>query len=240
MSVALKLDTREFQQAMQEYVAATGKDSAYALNRGARNFAIKCVMSTKQSKGSAAIRALANEPWWPKMIASIVAKKSGASAGTKSYQAQWASRVRAQGIKMGKHKGAFKLDEQERSYAKEAKALSSKILRSRSSAITFLRFFFRVLAAKLSTTVKGGTVPPGKNFTGFSAEVLPAMEKKLSVRIGNAYKFKNRGAASAAGAEKELQKAMAVALPATVRDVRDYAAGQLAKQAKKYSGKGTK
>jgi hypothetical protein len=51
------------------------------------------------------------------------------------------------------------------------------------------------------------------------------------------YGFKKRGTGSAAGAEKELQTAMTVALPATVQDMKQYTAQQLAKRAKQYSGR---
>ena len=237
MSVALKLDTREFQRAIQQYVAATGKDSAGAINRQARNFAIKCISSTKQAKGSAAIRALQGESWWPKMIAKVMAKQAGAAAGSKIMQAQWAAQKRAAGIKAGKHKNAFKLDAEERSYAKYARKLSSQILKSRTGAITFLRFFFRVLAARMTQYTKGGSVPAGKNFPGFQQHIIPATPKKLTLRMDASYGFKRRGSGSAAGAEKELQAAMMVALPATVQDMRQYTARQLEKRARQYSGR---
>jgi len=237
MSAGIQLETREFQRAIQEYVAATGKDSADAINRQARNFAIKCIGTTKQSKGAAAIRALKGESWWPKLIAKIMAKQAGSSAASKIMQAQWAAQKRAAGLKAGKSKGAFKLDAEERSYAKMANQLSNSVLKSRTGAISFLRFFFRVLAARMTQYSKGGSIPSGKNFPGFRQTVVPASPRKLSIRMEATYGFKKRGTGSAAGAEKELQTAMTVALPATVQDMKQYTAQQLAKRAKQYSGR---
>ncbi len=238
--MSFRLDTREFQQAIAQYSDATGKSNAESLNRAARNFAIKCISSTKKSKGAAAIRALQNTDWWPKVIAKIVSHQAGKSAGSKALQAQWANRKRQEGIKSGKHKKAFMLDAEERSYVKYAKQISNQVLRSRTAAITFLRFFFRVLAAKMTGISKGAAIPSGKNFTGFSPTVRPATDKKLSVALSNSYAFKRRGTKSASGAEKELSRAMAAALPATVDDITQYASKQLAKRARQYSGKGSK
>jgi hypothetical protein len=237
MSVALRLDTREFNRAMQEYIAATGKDSAEAINRQSKNFAIKCLGTVKKSKGAAAIRALKDEPWWPKMVASIMVKQAGSLAGSKIMQAQWAAAKRSAGIKAGKHKNAFKLDREEQSYAKEARRISAAILKSRAGAISFLRFFFRAMAAKMTQYSKGGSIPSGKAFSGFQSQVTPATPGKLSVVMSTSYGFKRRGAGSAASAEVELQKAMTAALPVTVADMRTYTAKQLAKRARQYSGR---
>ena len=237
MSATFTLDTREFQKAIREYVAATGKDSADAINRQARNFAIKCIGTSKKSKGAAAIRALKSESWWPKMIASIMSKQAGSLAGSKIFQAQAMASKRAAGIKSGKNKGSFKLDKEEQSFSKEANRLSTSILKSRTGAISFLRFFFRVLAARMTQFSKGGSIPSGKAFQGFQNQVTPATPKKLSVSMGASYGFKKRGAGSAAGAEKELQSAMTAALPATVADMTTYTEKQLSKRASQFSGK---
>ena len=206
MSVALKLDTREFTRAMQEYIAATGKDSAEAINRQSKNFAIKCLGTVKKSRGAAAIRALKDESWWPKMVASVMVKQAGSASGSKIMQAQWASAKRSAGIKAGKNKNSFKLDKEEQSYAKEARRISSAILKSRTGAISFLRFFFRAMATRMTQYSKGGSIPSGKAFTGFQSQATPATPGKLSVVMSTQYGFKRRGAGSAAGAEAEDRK----------------------------------
>lgn len=230
MSTSLRLDTREFQQAIREYVAATGKDSAEAINRQARNFAIKCISATKPSKGAAAIKAIQNETWWPKVVAKIMAKRGGSEAASKTYQAQWAKMAST----------SRGMSKEEKSYAKYAAKLSKSILGQRTAAITFLRFFFRSLAQRMSSFSKGGSVPGGKAFPGFAVKVTPAAPKRLSVSMDNTYKFKKRGSKSADGAERLLQQAMTVALPATVADMKQYTEDQLTKRARQYSGKGSR
>lgn len=227
MSAWLRLDINEFQQAIAQYVAVTKKDSAEAINRQARNFAIKCIAYSKPAKGAAAIKAIQNEPWWPKIVSKVIAKQAGQQAASKAFQAQW-SKLASTSRKMSK---------EEKSYARLAKSTSKQLLAKRTSAISFLRFFFRSLAQKMTAYAKGGSVPGGKSFTGFDIKIQPATPGRLTVKMDNAYKYKNRGSKSASGAELLLQKSMSVALPATVEDMKKYTSDQLKKRATQYSGR---
>jgi hypothetical protein len=236
-TVKLTLNDILFKKAMAEYVAATGKDSAEAINRQARNFAIKCISSTKPSKGAAAIKSIEKEDWWPKIIAGIMLKRSGKKENaSEAYQAQWAARKRKERLAAGAHKKAFMLDKREKIYADLAQKISKAVLSQRVKAISFLRFFFRTLAQKMSAHAKGAAVPGGKEFPGFTSTVRPASANQLSVKMENTYKYKYRGSESASGAEALIQKAMSVALPATIADMKRYTAEKLAKRAKQYSG----
>jgi hypothetical protein len=237
MSVSLRLDTREFQAAMREYVEATGKDSAEALNRQGRNFAIKCIQKTKQPRGAAAIRALAEEPWWPKLVSKVMGQAAGGGSASKMFQAQWAAAERAKRLKAGGHKGSFKLDREEQSYARAARQMSRKILSSRTAAISFLRFFFRVLAGRMSQHSKGSGIPGGKQFAGFNSSVSAARPKQLTVGLMASYGYRKRGGSTAAGTERLLQDAMTQALSATVADMREYVATKLARRAQEKSGR---
>ena len=84
---------------------------------------------------------------------------------------------------------------------------------------------------------KGGSIPSGKAFSGFQSKATPATPQRLAVSMSTEYGFKKRGMGSAAGAEKELQKAMTEALPVTVADMKQYTEKQLSKRASQYSGK---
>lgn len=236
--VAIRLDTREFTAAMREYIAATGKDSVEAINRQARNFAVKCIMHTKKAKGAAAIRALQSESWWPKFIAKVIARQAGGKASQKAFQSQWAAAEQARRLSAGGVKGAFKLDKEERSYVRYAKQLSRKILGSRAAAITFLQFFFRVVAQKMSQYAKGNSAQEiSKRFPDFATNVLPARAGNTTVKIDSAYQFRKRGTKTSQSTERLLQEAMNKALPATIDDMKQYTEKKLAQRAAQYSGK---
>lgn len=230
MSVSLSLNTREFQQALREYVAATGKDGAEALTRQGKNFAIKCIQSVRKSKGAGAIRALQNEPWWAKFIAKVIGRQAGGKAAGEAYQAQWSEAQKKIRDDAGR-KGAWKLTKQESSYAKYARAVSRKIISKRSSAISFLAFFFKAMALQL------GKAAPGKSFTGFATTVNQPAPNRLSLKMDSSYAFRKRGTKTSTSSERLLQDAMNRALPATVQDMRDYTAKKLAEKAKRYSGR---
>ena len=232
----MRIDTREFAQALREYVAATGKDSVEAVNRQGKNFAIHCIKHTKRARGAAAIRALANEPWWPKFIAKVIGSQAGAGAASDAYRAQWSAQQKAMRDAAGR-KGAWKLTKQETSYVRYAKAMSKKILGSRTKAISFLTFFFRVLAQRMGQFTKGGAVPGGKNFPDFATAISPATRANMTLKLDSAYNFRRRGAKTSARTEKLLQDAINRALPATVQDMRDYTAKKLEERGREYSGR---
>lgn len=230
MSVTLTLNTREFQQAMREYVAATGKDGSEALMRQGKNFAIHCIQAVRKAKGAAAIRALQNEPWWAKFIAKVIGRQAGSTAAREAFQAQWSAEQKRIRDAAGR-KGAWKLDRKESSYAKYAKAMSKKILGKRASAISFLAFFFKSLALQL------GKAAPGKSFSGFVTVVQRPAPNRLFLKLDSAYAFRKRGTKTSTSSERLLQDAMNRALPATIQDMRDYTARKLAERSRQFSGR---
>lgn len=233
---SLGLDTREFQQAMKEYVAVTKKDAAYALNRQARNLAITSSMQVKKSNSSE-IKAIARETWWPKVVSAIMRKQAGSTAAREIYQAQWAANEKAKRVaQYGKGQKRFKLDKKETSYAKEAKRITNWILGSRAKAIGFSKWFFLRAARDLAKYVNKG-VPAGKAFEDIKGGAVGATEKSLMVKFWSAYDFKRRSGKSASSLVSQLTQAMNYAVPIVIRDMKKYVQEQLAKRGQQYSGK---
>ena len=168
-------------------------------------------------------------------MAKVIGTQKGADAGSKAFQAQYVAAERARRLAAGGHKKSYMLSKEESSYAKYARKVSGQILRSRTAAISFLRFFFRVLAQRISTTT-GQPVPGGKSFSGFRPSVSPASESRLTVALSNVYEFRRRGSKSAASAERLLQTAMQTGLAATVADMRDYISKRVAARSAQHSG----
>jgi hypothetical protein len=233
---SLGLDTREFQQAMKEYVAVTKKDAAYALNRQARNLAITSAMQVKKSYSSE-IKAIARETWWPKVVAAIMRKRAGSTAAREIYQAQWAANEKAKRVaQYGKGQKRFKLDKKETSYAKEAKRIGSEILGSRVKAIGFSKWFVMRAARELTKYAYKG-MPSGKVFEDIKGGAVGATEKSLMVKFWSAYDFKRRSGKSASSLVSQLTQAMNYAVPIVIKDMKKYAQEQLAKRNQQYSGK---
>jgi hypothetical protein len=232
MSVSIRLDTAEFKGAMRDYLQATKKDSAHAINRQAQSFCVKSAQKVRLVN-KPGIQAIKDEPWWPKVIAGVMKKRAGKLAALQIYQAQWAAKEK------GKHrKGAFKLDKQERSYAKEARAISKTLIGNRLKAINFTKWFFLRVARQLSA--EGATPNAGaKAFPGIESSVVKATTDKLFAKLDSFYNYKRRGAGSAQGAEKELIKAMGAARSAVIQDMKDYTERQMAKRAAQFSGRKT-
>ena len=70
-----KLDTREFQKALNEYYKQTEKDLSYVINRSALNVALKAAAATTPAERSS-ITGLVNQAWWPRYVAKRLAKKN--------------------------------------------------------------------------------------------------------------------------------------------------------------------
>lgn len=235
-SVSISLNSAEFRKAMAEYAAVCKKDSAYAVNRTLNNFMVQGNQLTKIDRKSA-IQAIAQESWWPKIVAKVIGKAAGKEAASKIFQAQWASAKKMERQQqLGKKQKAFKLDKEERSYAKLAKATSKKLISGRLNAVRFLSFFFAVCSQKLVGYIPGSRMATsGKSFAGFAVSVKPAVTNNLTAMAQATYKYKRRS--SAEGLEKKLREAISAAIPVTIRDMNKYIADKLSKRASQYSGR---
>jgi hypothetical protein len=234
--VEIKLDTREFRRAMADYLAVTKKDAAHGVNRQVRNICFKAAQKVKLSPAGA-IRGLASEDWWPKIVAGVMRKRAGGQAASDIYQAQWAmGKKKARDKQLGKGQKAFMLDKKEKSFAREAAKISKALIGNRVKAIGFTKWFFLKVARRISTQVNLA-LPGGKEFGGVEATVIPATMQKLYARFDSVYKFKRRGSRSAESEMKELSKALNLAVPAAVKDMHDYVVALLAKRSREYSGR---
>ena len=243
MSVSLRIDTREFQQAMAQYVQASKKDGAEAVNHQMMNFAVQCVgvvnSSSEFQPKRARIFALDQEDWWPKLVAKVIGHQEGAGAASKAYQAQWSAGQKKLRDAAGR-KGAWKLDKEEQSYARLARKVSKEIIKGRGHAMTFLRFWFVKMAETMKPYAKKRPPTSPKRFPGFRTRAKPALPSGGQAIVANAaieFAYKKRGQKTASGEERLLQKVVDKGLPATVADMKVYTQRKMQQQAAKFSGK---
>jgi hypothetical protein len=234
--VTISLNSAEFRKAVAEYAAVSKKDSAYAMNRSLNNYMVQGQRLVKDARKSE-IQKIADTPWWPKLVASVIRGKAGGAAASKAFQAQWAATKKKQrDMELGKKQKAFKLDKEERSYNRLAKATSKALIGARLRAVRFMAFFFVASSQKIVGFVPGTRPVGGKSFAGFNVSVRPATPSRLSAFSSASYAYKRRSNA-AAGLEQHLKKVVDAAAPATVADMKIYIARQLEKRARQYSGR---
>jgi len=81
--MSLTLDQTEFQRALRQYAAVSSRDWQTIVNMKARDMIWRAVRFVDKARVGE-IRALKNQPWWPKFIASISAGLSKAERARKS------------------------------------------------------------------------------------------------------------------------------------------------------------
>jgi hypothetical protein len=229
------LDDREWQSAIRLYSTATYKTLADAQNRQHKNWAIQALKIMKKAE-TAMIEHLKTLPWWPKYIAGIMRNQAGGSAGSKVFQAQWADAEKRKRDKAQKGQKAFKLDIEERSYAKYARDLSTKILGRRKVAVTFMKAFLAQMANAFDSVAREVRTPAIKAFSGFKVSVKAASPRDLSVSVVAEYDYVKRGDKTARGAEGKGMEALEKAKPLAIADMIQYAEKKQAEHARRYSG----
>lgn len=209
MSAAgLIIDTRQFQSALRDYVAVTGKDMDQAANRQLTNWMIKSSKVARQAE-RAQIEAVKNQPWWPKLIAKVMSAK-----GLRAWRVTKRGRIRSTG---------------------EEKRVSDRLIRSRLRAITFIKAFFRAGMKSMSRYSGSSAVPAGR-FSDMRVVFRPsaaAQPASLSV----SYDYRKRGLSTAREAEHILQDALTSGLSDTVKDMRAYIERKLADRARERSAR---
>lgn len=233
MNAGFRLDTSEWSRAVTEYAAATGKTLAEAQNRQNKNWAIHAMRFMKKAEVQM-INALEGLPWWPRYIAGIIGKQAGGRAASEAYQAQWSAGQKKMRDAAGR-RGAWKLTDQEASYAGYARRLSRRILGRRKAAVTFMKAFLLSIARGLDTLVKDVRTPAIKAFTGFRVTVKGATARDLTCTVTAEYDYKKRGAKSARRAEALGMAALERAKPAAIADMKAYTERKLAENARRYS-----
>jgi hypothetical protein len=76
MSGAMTVDFREYDKAMIQYAAASGKDFKDVVNRQLLNLSIQGVKLQKRAARDE-IKALKDKPWWPKLVSKVLREKQG-------------------------------------------------------------------------------------------------------------------------------------------------------------------
>jgi len=74
--MAMTLDTSEFDRAMVQYAAASGKDFKDIVHRQMNNLAIQGIKLQKRAERSA-IKTMEGKAWWPKYVAKALKKRQG-------------------------------------------------------------------------------------------------------------------------------------------------------------------
>ena len=74
MASGITLDMREFDKAMVQYAAASGKDFKDIVNRQMLNLSIQGVKLQQRAERDK-IKQVENLPWWPKYVAKVLAKQ---------------------------------------------------------------------------------------------------------------------------------------------------------------------
>jgi hypothetical protein len=213
-----KLDSREWKQAVLEYSVACHKTMAEAANRQTNNLAIHAHEFCEKAQ-KAEIENVQTLEWWPKMVAKAISRKYGKQAGSLAYRAHWS---------MENNRNFIGL------WHEKAKEMSDHIIRQRSVAVGFCRFFF----VQLSRAIKTGRSIGGKTFAGFSIDKLTlATETRPHCEAQISYGFRKRSDKTARKVEEILQAAVDKSIPETIRDMQDYTAKQLEKEARKYSAR---
>lgn len=209
----ITVDTSEFRAALREYQQVTGKDIAEVLNRQIKNLIIHAWQQTRLGS-AAAIRALEQRPWWPKLIAKYaqrIAARKVARRIARFNAGQYKRQAKASSFEVGGYT------------VEQARRLSEKFIRRRLNAIGFTR---AIVAEALAAV--GGSAR-GKRFRGIVASAVMATDAKPSVSVESAYGYKMRRRDVAP--TRILEDALSAAIPATTEDIRQYIAAKLAQRA---------
>lgn len=215
MSVSIAVDDRQWRRAIAEYAVATKKDTSEILNRQMKNLAIKGIEYSKVAS-RAAIESLEGKDWWPKLIARIASKRAAKKVAKKISEFTEGKRRRLSARAM------------EVTYTREqARRISRGVIRRRIAAITYMRFFFVAMAKAF------GGAGKGKVFKGFqiAARAASPASKVAECLVGFAYKRSR----AAAGAEGLIRQALSKAIPAMIRDMRQYAERKMMETARRHS-----
>ena len=223
--VTFSLDDTEFREAMLEYIQVSSKDGAFAMNRTMNNLGIFGFHQAKVAQDAEIMRVETLE-WWPRYVAKTLANKYPAKAVIKNE------------VKVNKDKSGFKVYKRVymRHYTREkARKASASIIRKRSLAVGFVRFFFATLSRSMRAVTPGLKTPPSKTFRGFEVTVKSATMQDPSVTARVEYSYRSRGEVAVKKAEALLRDILDAARPLLIADMREYINRKAASAAKRFS-----
>jgi len=212
MSVSMTVtNLNEFNQTLGEYVFVSKKEFADGVNRQFNNLAIKAIRFTPKAD-SGRIRRLKNEH---KLIAHWMTKnKTPKNPENKRLKKGGVFYTRA-----------------------EAKRFANSVVKKRLGAVTFLKGFF----VRMSDVIKQystGKTPTGKRYLEISPYFKPATTQNPSAYISVSYDYKRRSMTTSKRTESILGRALNMAIPATIADMKTYIARKAAERARQYSSTG--
>jgi hypothetical protein len=224
--ITFALDDSEFQGVMAEYIRRSSKEAATAMNRTMNSLAIFGVTEAKEAQAGE-IERVQTLDWWPKFVAAVMVRKKAKQLAVKMQKAS----AKGKTISGKSYTKLVALH-----YTREeARKESARIIRNRSLAIGFVRFFFVTLSRRVREYVPGARAAVGKSFRGFEVDVKPATVQDPSIRASVKYAYRSRGQKAVQKAEALLQDILDRARPLLIADMRKYIADKL-NQIPKYRG----
>jgi hypothetical protein len=207
--VTFAMDDSEFQKVMGQYINASSKDAAFAMNRTMNNLAIFGVTEAKNADKSE-IESIESRNWWPRYI------------GMKIANYRWGGDVHKRGIPQIRKNEAMYFQND-----KLKKRISKQVIRSRSAAVSFMKYFFKWMSDEIRQTIPGLPSFPSKKFKGFQGYFTAATMDRPIVSISVAYEYKHRSDTSVKKAENILQSILDKIKPLLIADMRQYIARKM-------------
>lgn len=210
----LQLDTREFTKALMEYQEATKKDSAYILNRAARNVAFRAASNTPKADPS----AIESELLKDKLALKIVTKALRAKIGTSYTTAK------------GKVRTVTGVSRRQIAIA------AKRLIANRKKRRGFMRAGW-FPAIKLF----GGTIRGERPLSGSKADLGGATLANPGRPIAKLYNAVYGRMTGKAGGQSRarMEQALRQAMTFVANDMRQYAREKMINTARKYSGRRT-
>ncbi len=215
-----------WQKTMGDYIRVSSKDAVTAMNRTMNSFAIFGAQESDVAQKEE-IERVQTLDWWPKYVATVMVKRKAKRLAVRMEK--YTSKGKTMSGKMYKRMA-------ELHYTRaEARAQSARMIRGRSVAIGFMRFFFATLSRSMRAYIPGARVPSSKSFKGFDVSIRGATESLPSVSAVVTYPYRRRGEKAVQKAEEMLQTAIDKARPLLIEDMQQYIRSKAQETARSHS-----
>jgi len=216
MPNSVTIDTSEFDQSLVQYAAASDRSFEEVCNKQARNLALRTVQFMPKAS-VARIRAVQRMDFWKPLIAHLLTKQG--------FQTPPRNR-----------KKKFKTDRRKTGpWAKEARKLSRRMLRSRSRSVSFMKSGFAKAGAKFPAGQAGSRSPKFKsNLTKSRAMTQKAHPAALVAAMLVEYDTTKQGG-DKRRKEQIAMRALNKALSFVAKDMQKYTERKLAQIARSVS-----
>jgi len=254
MSVSLRLDTREFQQALKEYVAVSKKDAADACTHHLGNWALQAARLVKRGN-KPAIQSLYKAEWWYRYVEKVIQKRGFTFTGRRKAKGDERS-VGWRDPATGKWHATRKSVGTRRTIGGETENGGSRKDRGRVSRALLKRRAATVFSLVAALSYCGGAMgkllgrvghkrTPGANPRYIISGLVTkkATPTNMTTFFQAPFKGKTRetGEGDASGSAQKkvefLTAALEAARPLVIADMREYVATKLARRAQEKSGR---